>query len=318
MPGPLEGAEVSARARAGETVHCQADLRVPAARISGTVRFEDGTPLAGAFLVASCLERGEQALCSFARSGGDGGYELEVVDIGQTFRIRASAHEETRERGNVAPGATGADFTFGRKHRVHVRLVEGATGGWLELERYAFLFARASDGGLLERVNSACGAPDADGWYELWLLDPRVDLLVLPLREFESSAIRILRGLDLRRPSGGACRAEFVLDRGLTAIIELDTTAGPLPEDHQLLLIEEELWGQVWPEYGGGWMEEIEGLTARRRLEFDGEHRAALAGLAPGRYRFKCSPADVSIDPDVITVDERYSGPMRVSWRPRH
>jgi protocatechuate 3,4-dioxygenase beta subunit len=94
------------------------DLVVAAAgqAVSGSVVAADGSPVAGATIVAS-VERGDRAFRSprdpVAYSAADGQFTLEDVDGGGTYTLRAShpAHPEAEVKG-IAAGATGVKLPF--------------------------------------------------------------------------------------------------------------------------------------------------------------------------------------------------------------
>lgn len=312
--------EVGVRLVLGEVRALDLDVAVPTTTISGSVRFEDESPVPGHDVFGTCPLPSSTprpaALRYRALTDREGEFELHVPDAELVFAVATLDFQSTPlTQPSVVPGARGVDFVLGRGQRLLLRAREAGTGAALVHGEDVQFLARGDPryGFWPLRVSSV---PDVDGWYEGWVAEREADLLALPrAAELPLYGTCLLR--DARLDGPAPARLEFVLARGLEVALELAEGVAPWPEDHELLLLEEELWGTVHAlRNQRRWPGSFEELHAQCAVHFDAHGRAVVRGLAPGSYRFKPLPADLVVDPEYVQVDPG-TLPVRVRWSRR-
>ena len=235
-----------------------------------------------------------------------------MADLGRPYALEAFFLGQHQALEGIVAGSRDVELVFAQRYRALVRLVD-ATGMRLSPRAHVRLFAR-SDRQLFALAESDEETPDLAGWHEVWVAQPRVDFLARPVhRDLQGYGSALVRGVELVRPDGRPPRVELVLRRMPPLVVELDRKAEPWPEDHELLLVEEELLGEIRRK-PDGLTSFLPLLASDRRIHFK-DRRAELAGLAPGRYRFVVWPADLEIDPPEVLVEAEPGLPVPLRWR---
>ena len=160
-------------------------------------------------------------------------------------------------------------------------------------------------------------APDPEGWYEQRLPAGRIDLVAQP--QHGSAAYRLTRVEGVLIRSQEPTRVELSMARGAVAELRLAPGEQPFPKDHLLLLLEREAWdGVTYSKEGNSWGGGILGDSVFQRLvQFDEQRAALVRGLAPGPFRFKVFPDDLTIEPPEIELAEERNEPVLVRWKTR-
>lgn len=306
--------ELVCRLRPDETRWVEFDVVAPQRPIAGTVRFRDGTPARAFPLFADCeLEPGLPAgdrLTARATTDEEGRYELSVTDLGYLWRVWPVSPVGRPAIREARPGAQGLDFTLADAYRLRLRVREGTSGATLALGEDVLLTRRSERGGFVG-LKPVEGSADAEGWSELWVATPEVDLAALPLAPELARHAPALR-LGVRLALVGSEPVELVLRPGLEASVELAEDQEPWPADARLYLIEDELWSSVHGFPGdanlpAGW------LAEHRTLQFDPQGRARLVGLAPGPARLASDDRRFRVEPGFPSL-AAHEPPIRMTW----
>ena len=319
LPSGLEGAAFTLDLEAGADLVREVDLRVPTRPITGRVLLEDGNPAIEAEVDASCSLHGKgenywERLHVSAQVAPDGSYVVQVPDLGGLYRVEAEQHHAETSVDGVLPGASGIDFVLPVSGRLLFRVVDGVTRKPLHENGFALEWKRSNE----EEFDSwhVSAAPDADGWYEDWLPNGRLDLRAGLQFQKDLYAPALLEGV-LIPSTGDAPRFEFVLQRLSAVILQLAEGCPVVPEDHSIALIRQEFWAEVrFDDDARTWMgvefpsSERGGLVFLESLE-----PTRLNGLSPGRYLFKVFPPDIVIEPSEVVVEEEMPEPVVVRWR---
>jgi protocatechuate 3,4-dioxygenase beta subunit len=307
VPKILAGDVLTTDAEAGHRRYVPAFLEVARATITGRVRFEGGAPVPRAMVGAFCAELFGASQPTDER----GEFRLDVADLGQPYSLHASFLDQQHAQEDVAVGSE-VEVVLEDRYRVLVRLSEAETGAPLSLGGHVRLHARAP-GKLFTAVTTYEQAADLSGWQEVWLTGATVDLLAQPVQgDLREYGWALVRRLDLVMADGQPPRADFRLRREPPVIIELDERSEPWPEDQQLLLVEEELRGEIGNR-PGGLRSFLPDLDRQRAVRFEGR-RAELAGLAPGRYRFVTDSAVIALDPQEVWIESAADRSVLLRW----
>lgn len=296
------------------------DVVTPAATITGSVRFEDGTPISGRAVMATRSMPSDgltpMTIYHHALTDERGEFSLQVEDVGLQFDLATWNFEGSRlTQPGIAPGASGVDFELPRGYRVFLRAREASTGAALSVDEEVQFLARGKPTSRFWPLMPASSVADVDGWYECEVAEREADLLVLPRAGgLPLYGARLIRGVRL--DGLAPARVEFELERGLDVVLELAEGVAPLPDDHDLLLLDEELWSNVYRGRGARYETLFDDLEAQCSVRFDEKGRALVRGLAPGHYRFKPRPGDLVLDPEYVRVD-RGMLPVVVRWSRR-
>src|SRR5688572_24412786 len=97
VAGPIEGDSFVLTLAPGVNIDHDIELRLPPAPIAGRVRFQDGTPASKASVGVSQIVPGGrpyQTVRLSTESAADGSFQLDVPDLGSTYRLEASLGHE--------------------------------------------------------------------------------------------------------------------------------------------------------------------------------------------------------------------------------
>jgi hypothetical protein len=319
LPAEVEGAEFTLAAEAGAELEHDVHLRLATRSISGSVRFDDGSPAAGATLEASCPLAGtgdayRDRLHLVAQAGDDGAFSLDVPDLARAFRLEARLHAAEDAREGVAPGASDVELVLARSGALLIRLRDAETDGLL-LAGDSDLQWKPVTEEEFRSVLLRARAADQDGWYELRLPSGLVDLRLED--EFYPCEHLPVLVEGVRLHPDVPQRVELRVSSGLTLDLRLAADQAPFPRDHILVLVEEALWeGARFDAERNAWEGVLDGAIFQRFVGL-GEHGSRIRCLTPGTYRFKCFPDDVVIEPDRIELVEGGIPPVLVKWRER-
>jgi protocatechuate 3,4-dioxygenase beta subunit len=319
-PGPIElrfrldavprlraGDVLTTDAEAGKRHYVPALLEVARATITGRVRFESGAPVPRAMVGAFCAE----LFGASQTTDEHGEFRLDVADLGRPYTLRASFLDQKQALEAVAAGSE-VEVVLEDRHRLLVRLLEADTGARLYLRGHVNLHARVP-GRLFAPVQAHERVTDLSGWHEVWLAATTVDLLAQPVHgNLAGHGCGLIRDLELVTADGQPPRADFRLRREPPVAIELDPRSEPWPEDQQLLLVEEELRGEI-ANRPGGLRSFLPGLSESRTVRFE-SRRAELTGLAPGRYRFLTDAPAIAFDPPEVWIERAAARSVFLRW----
>jgi len=288
------------------------DVRLEELEISGTVRDPSGAAFADVSLWASApwpgsVPREGSTFDATTRSGEDGRYRLRVPALGVPFQVQAFAGGAWSVRAGVEAGASDVDFVLARGEGLFLRVRDGRTGEVLTPSEFT-LFLDGGEAGF-QPLDTLFERPDPGGCHEYALAEERVDLLVLPEERLRALAPGIRTGVA--RAGEEALRLDLVLQPGVT--LELEFAGEPLPDAHELYLVEEALHAALYPSRHE---EPLELYQKRRRVNFDEHGRARLEGLAPGPLRFRLFPDDRLVTPALFRLDPGQP-PLEVKLEPR-
>lgn len=311
----LSGGEVALQVDPGAELTHDFDLRLAMSTVSGRLRHEDGTP--GVGLAVWFTDR--DGLGGDVRSGADGTYVLEVPDVGAAYVVSVDCSNESHRREGVLAGATGVDFVLPNAGVLRYRVVDAETETtisehtlwWKQTGKPAFRRAEV-------------GLADERGWREASF--PLGPLELLVRADEQGYPYSIVK--DLVASPSATSGETIALRRGFAVQFALGPRSGPLPPDHELLLLENEAWEAVWGHprddvrvnhiilrlvetFDPQWIE-------YRTLSFGYSGEASLAtlrGLAPGRHGLRVFPDDVVIEPAEIDLTTEPSGPIVITWR---
>jgi len=308
----MTGDATELRLAPGEEHEHDFALTLSLSRIAGHVRYRSGAPAAATVYAWSKQRRAEVSV----ETGPDGAYALEVPE-GDTYFMRATSPGDTAHRRDVVAGAGDVDFVLADPATLRLRVIDADTRAPLR----TFQAHWRVDGtewrlGLMGQY----AATDAEGAFELRTCACTVDVSV----HADELGYRpaLLLGLVAGQVSERATPIETVaLERGLELRFALDPASGAWPAEHALVLVEEAAWEEARLDRdGNGWRGMPSAsfpndALAWRRLSFDGDGRAGLRGLAPGRHRFKVFPDDLVIEPAGLEVDVGTAEPIVIRWR---
>ena len=303
--------EVVVRVRPGERRHLFLDVVAPTPSedaIRGSVRFDDGSPVADADVEARCTLPNLPGSLSFqALTDERGEFELRVVDLGLPYVVVVGLPEPLAAIPDVRPGTRDLDFVLHRQHRLFVRVREGRTGAALVLDRDVQILVRPARLHWRWPIEPVSTLPDVDGWYEFSIVSDTVDLVAVPGESFPLHAASLREGVRLGREPE---RVELDLAPGAEIVLQLAEGAEPWPSDRRLYLLHERIWDAgVWL-----YLDPLEAMAGRGAVAFDGEGRVTLRGLPPGLHRFVSLPGDVLVEPELLDVRQGTRAAVTWSW----
>ena len=276
------------------------EVVVPMSSVRGRVEGPGAEPLAG--------------LSVFARAGRwsgrcasapDGTFVLDVPMASAPLRVSATRAYERQSIEGVLPGSEGLVLRFGPTGQLRIGVTTRETG---QPPSHWKLVRRAGETHGYEEVRARPG--DEHGRASLELPAGPCDLAIVD--RSGRTAPRFLFGLDVSRD--GVLELEEVLEPSVELELRFEGdaasgTLGFLLEEHladgrdeQVLL--DDL------EFGLDWLP-----TSVRYFRFDGEGRAVVRGLGPGRFRVLTVEGEGRLEPARIDVVE--GGPPQTLRRVR-
>lgn len=285
------------RVTAGETVHVDFDVAVPASTIRGHVHLPTGEPARQHEVWSRCQTTSSRY---HAETDQDGVYTMLVPAAGGPFLVASSYGPDGTMHRNVPAGSEGIDFLFEPYGRVRLRARDPSTSR--EFTVFWWVRRLGSTEPWTEVRLEQDGATDAEGYVACELTVGRWEFLVgSPVLHYPYTLSPVV-GVD----EGQTTSVEVALEPGVALELRLAASETPLPPQCTLFLEATaiECPSEVW---------DLEPWF-RRPLSFDERGRARLQGLAPGSYRLVASREDVVCEPGTVEVTRPPVGRVTVGW----
>lgn len=200
--------------------------------------------------------------------------------------------------------------------RVLYRIVDATTGGPLH-HAYVEILAKLEEDKLYQEFKQVLTGASAETWQESFLPEGRYDFLVFAFDEELEPLYGYSRidGIWVVRDESPA-RLDFEIKIGLVLILELEVGTAPLPADHIVLFLEEDVYQDVsFCNKTNSWKGGMLGVRLfDRQVLFDRHGDSILRGLVPGRFRFKVFPDDIVIEPTEVVLEEGGTNVFTVRW----
>lgn len=229
---------------AGDMIEHDLALRFPSGVISGTVTYPEGDPIRDQHVVADSLGSGGRL---FGKTDAEGRFEIEVFDIGSNYRISASRGGDWKCVENVSVGTKDVRLILPHSAFLRYRVVDVETRKPVSAYGIAW---RGAGGSAFSSIEEDFERPDPDGWFTTELPVGRIDLIV----RADQLGYRAAFVRDVWIGGPEEARVEIELEKGISVVLRLDESCGPIPADHMVLLLESEAWDQVrhWTTPDGG------------------------------------------------------------------
>lgn len=320
--GPFADQAVTVEVRAGETRDVDLDLQVPMGELSGRITTSGGRPIPGRSLriesIAFPLHKPSTPLkwsVASCVTDTEGRFAIHVPTELAPYRIRFLHGSAIHAREIPSAPYANIEFELPETRRVSVRF-DGTESSSAQSRSSAYVCPEGSTE--YRRIEIDLDGSDRgrshtseDDEFEFELPLGTYDILIgrpgMNPARFEAVELTAApTPYELFVRLEPTHRATFTLPEG----------SNPLPGGVVVLILEEDAWGSVQdPDQPGGLNSPYPLSTPRtaRGLRLRGDAKKTSSLLAPGRYRFKVLPPDISIEPEWFEMPSRDTS-LEIRW----
>jgi hypothetical protein len=293
--------------RALEEATHEIDVRCPMSTITGHVRSASGTAQ-NAGVVLTTTDRAHLWISQAVH--GDAEFRFEVPLVPREYTLRASAGGAVQEREHVHPGDHNIDLVIGPHGRLRVRAFDREDHSLIS-PLDAWLRPTGSQDYIRD---PELGGSRDDGFRTISLPTGTYDVsLHCDERGYAPTTLN-----DVRIEDGKDAEREVQFEKGLDLQLQLGEGSADLSPDAQLYVIEAEWEAQVSFVGASGRMEiraqgDAQSIDlSTRRASFGADRHAHIGGLRAGKYRLKCHPPSLALEPATLLVSTSSASPITI------